>query len=469
MAVVRMLPLDLLGILWRKSFEDTAPTDAVASRFEVLVTTKLLSAQHKATAEATSSSLIAIFCDSDIPQVVDGALWVLSHAPHLKFLLLTTGVSVEEKLLTHLADMLEAPDTPEWRLPVGVQILSNLALHEPTAVTIVEANTLNSVEKLLRSCPADLYQHIFSMLKNLASHELTAMAIIHMILLDLFSTRLRHTVPIDELAMWWERLVMTKLLDAPRQATAEATCSRRWNIMATISRSPYQIPASHSGSIHRGKAAPPHCRQAQSSEYLRRALSGDISDIIPPGIPQRVMAVLEANILTSVEKLLRSRPTDLYQPIFPMLASLASHKSTATAVLNMRLYDLLATLWHEDPKGRQHTPTSAVINLLTHIARWREGAEGMVAAKVLNEVLNGLHSLDHWIRLSTCRLLRELVGHQSTVQAVVAIVSREDIVALASKWNNWDYWASKVRRCAAKTLKILDATLERIDSTSCNH
>ncbi|KAJ7246023.1 hypothetical protein C8J57DRAFT_1241809 [Mycena rebaudengoi] len=404
MAVVRMLPLDLLGILWRKSFEDTAPIDALASRFEVLVTTKLLSAQHKATAEATSSSLIAIFCDSDIPQVVDGALWLLSRAPHLKFLLLTTGVSVEEKLLTHLADMLEAPDTPEWRHPVGVQILSNLALHDGGEHTELRGETFEILPR--RPIPAH-----FSMLKNLASHELTAMAIIHMILLDLFSTRLRHTVPIDELAMWWERLVMTKLLDAPRQATAEATCSRRWNIMATISRSPYQIPASHSGSIHRGKAAPPHCRQARSSEYLRRALSGDISDIIPPGIPQRVMAVLEANILTSVEKLLRSRPTDLYQHIFPMLASLASHKSTATAVLNMRL--------------------------------WREGAEGMVAAKVLNEVLNGLHSLDHWIRLSTCRLLRELVGHQSTVQAVVAIVSREDIVALASKWNNWDYWASK--------------------------
>jgi hypothetical protein len=144
----------------------------------------------------TAASLIFALSDSDIPQVVDGALWLLSRAPHIIFPSVTTGVSVEGKLLNHIADMLKAPNTGKWRYPVIFQILSHLALRGSSAVAIVGANVLNFIEKLLRSRPTDLYQHIFSMLENLASHESTAMAILHMIPLELFSTRLWY-VSID--------------------------------------------------------------------------------------------------------------------------------------------------------------------------------------------------------------------------------------------------------------------------------
>lgn len=54
-----------------------------------------------------------------------------------------------------------------------------------------------------------------------------------------------------------------------------------------------------------------------------------------------------------------------------------------------------------------------------------------VAPKVLDNIRKGLLlPLDGDIQSSTCKLLRALIWHESTVQAVVAIVSREDIVAL---------------------------------------
>ncbi|KAJ7276056.1 hypothetical protein C8J57DRAFT_1224188 [Mycena rebaudengoi] len=150
------------------------------------------------------------------------------------------------------------------------------------------------------------------------------------------------------------------------------------------------------------------------------------------------VAIVEVNILNLVEKLLRSYPLDLYEYIFPMLESLVSHKSTATTVLDMHLYDLLATLWgfskssSEDlHKILQSTPAASVVKLLACIARWREGAEGIVTARSLDNIRAGFNSLNIEIRLSTCKLLRALVGHESTVQAVLAIVPREDIVALA--------------------------------------
>ncbi|KAJ7232550.1 hypothetical protein C8J57DRAFT_1578874 [Mycena rebaudengoi] len=169
MAVVRMLPLEVLGSLWRKSIEDKAPIDILASRLEALVTTKLMGSPHRAIAETTCGSFVALMCENEMPNVVYGALWALSLA-----------FPISNSL----------PNTPEWWHPVGIQILSNLALHEATAVAIVEANTLNAMEKLLRSRRSDLYQHIFLMLENLASHESTAMAIPHMIPVDQFSTRL---------------------------------------------------------------------------------------------------------------------------------------------------------------------------------------------------------------------------------------------------------------------------------------
>ncbi|KAJ7232560.1 hypothetical protein C8J57DRAFT_1578885 [Mycena rebaudengoi] len=139
------------------------------------------------------------------------------------------------------------------------------------------------------------------------------------------------------------------------------------------------------------------------------------------------------------------------------LKQLSVHKSTAIAVLNMHLYDLLATLWRENSDGRQITLTVAVIKLLANIARWLEGAEGLVTPKLLNDVLSGLQSLNDSIRLSMCALLHALVGHETTVQAVVTIVPQEDIVVLLSDWNN------RIHESAAEILRELDATLEIID------
>ncbi|KAJ7275952.1 hypothetical protein C8J57DRAFT_1590226 [Mycena rebaudengoi] len=351
MAVVRMLPLDLLGTLWRKSFEDIAPIDVLASRLKVLVTTNLLSAQHKATAEATSSSLVAIFCDSDIPQVVDGTLWLLSRVPHIKFPPVITGVSVEAKLLDHIADMLKAPNTPKWRYLLIFQMLSYRAPHESSARVMMEQNVPNSMKKLLRSRPTDLYPYIFPILENLASHESTAMAVIRMLPFDLLGTLWRKsvddTVPIDVLASRLEVLVTSRLLMAPRQATAEATCN---SLVALV-----WLLMGHYG----------------------------------------------------------------YYLVFPISSSRRSQ---------------LEYLWRQGCSPALRTCSKFRIpqkGTIQCIARWQEGAEGVVTAKSLDNIRAGLNSRDVDIRLSTCELLRALIEHESTVQAVVAIVSREYVQALS--------------------------------------
>jgi hypothetical protein len=121
--------------------------------------------------------------------------------------------------------------------------------------------------------------------------------------------------------------------------------------------------------------------------------------------------------------------------------------------------------------------TYELIGTLTRIASFPGGAEGVVTAKLLNDVRNGLHSTSYLIQLSTCDLLRELVGHESVVQAVIAVVPREDIIALSRYGSHLSSLTPKLtlvprnlwfRERATGTLRKLDATLERIVRNSRN-
>ncbi|KAJ7276002.1 hypothetical protein C8J57DRAFT_1590312 [Mycena rebaudengoi] len=433
-------------------------------------------ANREASAAATCGSLAAVLVDSDVPQarVLEEVLSILAWTSCIKFPPATSGVSVEAKLLDRLLDMLGDSCTAELHQLYIFEIISDLALHESTAIAVVEANTLNTVEKLLRSHRAGLYEDIFPILENLACYESTAMAVVRILPLDLLGTHWRKsfedTAPIDVLASRVEVLVTTKLLSAQHKATAEATSGSLVAIFCDsdipqvvdgtlwlLSRAPHiNFPPVTTGVSVEAKLLDHIVDMLKASNMAKwhYLVIFQILSHLAFHNESNAIAVVEANVLTSVEKLLRSRPTELYRHIFPMLVSIASHESTATAVLNMRLYNLLATLW------QYVSYPFSIIPEFFNVIQWRDGAEGVVATKALDNVLNGLHSLDHWIQLSTCRLLRALVGHESTVQAVVAIVPREDISALALRLSKWD---NDIRECAVATLQKLDATLEIID------
>ncbi|KAJ7254609.1 armadillo-type protein [Mycena rebaudengoi] len=483
MAVVRILPLDLLGTLWRKSVDDTAPVDVLATLWEDLVTTKLLDSPRNTIAEATCGSLVTLMCDSDMPQVVEGALWVLSRIPHLKFLLVMTGLSVETKLLDHIADMLKAPNTPKWRYPAIFQILSHLELYdrEPSAIAAMEENIINSIENLLRSLNTDLRRPIFSILESLASYEPTAMGVVRMIPFDLLGAlwhkSVDDTAPVDVLATLWEDLVTAKLLDSSHKAIAEATCGLLVALVChsdmpqsadgalwVLSRVPQiQFPPVTTGTsveaklldhivtvlkapntaewrypvifqilfhlaLHSEFIAPREAAaEATCGSLVALVCDSDMPDVVdgalwllsripylkfPPftsGLSveakllnhiknmldspntdewrymvifeilshlaryeSSAVAVVEVNVLNSVEKLLRSRPTDLYERIFRMLENLVSYKSTAMAVVRMIPFNLLGALW------RKSVDDTAPVDVLATL--W----EDLVTTKLLD-------------------------------------------------------------------------------------
>ncbi|KAJ7202196.1 hypothetical protein C8J57DRAFT_1260393 [Mycena rebaudengoi] len=411
-------------------------------------------ARSGAAAEATCGALVALLCDSRVPHVIDGALWVLSR---VKFPPVISGVSGEPERLKHIVEMLEAPVIPQWHCRCSGQ-----------------ANGLNSVGKLLGSRPTNLYPHIFPMLEIFASYESTAMALVRMIPFSLLGALWRKSAhdlaPIGALERWWEDLVTAKLLSAPCKRIAEATCG---SLVALMCDS--HIPHVVDGTLWvlsraRRIKFPPITSGVSVEAKLLDRLSNMLEDsstterhywwiiAIVSNLARHestVVAVGEADILNSVEKLLRSGPMDLYEDIFFMLERLASHKSTVMAVVKKFPYDLPAksSEWLDDDTAPYKT--ARVIDTLTRIARYPAGAEGVVTAKLLDNIHGRLQSYNSAIRLSTCRLLRALVGHESTVQDVIAIVPREHIVALLS------YRNVRARDCAAEILREIDAKLER--------
>ncbi|KAJ7494079.1 hypothetical protein FB451DRAFT_450980 [Mycena latifolia] len=109
-----------------------------------------------------------------------------------------------------------------------------------------------------------------------------------------------------------------------------------------------------------------------------------------------------------------------------LLVKLALHKSTAGAVMDPKLCKQLVNLLE--------LPTDfpfRALEALTSIAKWPDGAEAVVAAKVLDHITKSLESRDYQWRRSTCDLLTALARHESTVEAVARAVPRERLVALS--------------------------------------
>ncbi|KAJ7265253.1 hypothetical protein C8J57DRAFT_1622380 [Mycena rebaudengoi] len=427
-----------------KLFEVAVTMDTTMSETVWLVLRIL--ALCETTAAETCGSLVALLFDSSVPQVVDrvlSLLSLLSKVPQIKFAPATSGVSVEAKLLGRLLDMLKDSSTTERHYQI-MEILSDLACHEVHCNSSREGRRTKLLGKT-----SEISAH-----RPTPPNLLDVRELVHRRFASSSSKSIDDTIPIDALTRWWEGLVTAKLLDAPHKATAEATCS---SLVAVLCYTAFIFAISDSllrqvvdgalwalSDVPRLKFSPfitgvvsveakllarllDMLEDSSSTEPHHWRILQIISNLTL--FESAAVAVVEANTLKYLEKPLRS--LTLREETCWILGNLASHKSTASAVLNIHLYDLLATLWREDLHNiHPSTPALPLIELLARIARWREGAEGMVIVKLLNDVLEGLHSFNHRIRISTCRLLYELVGHKSTVQAVVEIVSREEIVAL---------------------------------------
>ncbi|KAJ7494185.1 hypothetical protein FB451DRAFT_1551343 [Mycena latifolia] len=151
--------------------------------------------------------------------------------------------------------------------------------------------------------------------------------------------------------------------------------------------------------------------------------------------PTGAAAVVAAQVLAHVPKWFASRHYWIRLRAYQLLEELARHKSTAGAVVDLKLCAQLVTILESSTDDRLALPA---FHALSSIAIWPNGAEAVMAVK--------------WggVRRSSCDLLATLARHKSTAQAVARAVPRERIVGLSRDPH------PDVRESADKALQALD-------------
>ncbi|KAJ7494123.1 armadillo-type protein [Mycena latifolia] len=117
--------------------------------------------------------------------------------------------------------------------------------------------------------------------------------------------------------------------------------------------------------------------------------------------PDGAEAVVAAQVLDHVPKWFASR-SSMRQSACQLVEKLAWHKSTAGAVMDPKLCAQLVTILELYPES---DAAWYALEALGRTAKWSDGAEAVVAAKVLDHITNSLESRYYSVRQSTCDLL----------------------------------------------------------------
>jgi hypothetical protein len=138
-------------------------------------------------------------------------------------------------------------------------------------------------------------------------------------------------------------------------------------------------------------------------------------------------AVINAGVLNVVDRLLQCSTTRVVDYTCAMLANLAHHESTSVTVLDanftLRLVSLLryvsirydTTNIHSiaESSNDETSVIESALYTLSTVARWPEGAQGIVDAGALDLFEELFESSRTGIREWTCELLRKLAHHES--------------------------------------------------------
>ncbi|KAJ7355635.1 armadillo-type protein [Mycena albidolilacea] len=126
--------------------------------------------------------------------------------------------------------------------------------------------------------------------------------------------------------------------------------------------------------------------------------------------------VVDAKALDHILRLLESPNPEIRERASKLVGWVASHKSTAPAVLKLNPSVQLVSLL-----GGEDFLVQLVTIALSQIAQWVDGAKGVVDAKVLDHVLRLLESPNPITREWASELVGWVASHESTAPAILEL------------------------------------------------
>ncbi|KAJ6523079.1 armadillo-type protein [Mycena vulgaris] len=288
----------------------------------------------------------------------------------------------EEISLDCLLDLLESRNFEVRKFTC--EMLGRLACHEYTAMAVLSVNPCPQLVSLLRDTNIEVIQSAAETLSRIATCPEGARTAVNAKVLD-----------------WVAEQHGTQNLESPRRMLE--------NVL------------SHTLDTK-------HCQQLLSSDLrdnhlkvMTRVLRTLSKIAASPG---GALAVVNAKVLDRVAGLFESSNTDVRRWTCQLLGELGSHKRMLVPVFTRSPFNKLVGLLRDD---NDEVIESAVC-ALSWIAALSEAAQAMVDARVLDCTTELLDSQSTDTRRWTCRLLRQLAGHQTTVAAVLAINPCEQLV-----------------------------------------
>ncbi|KAJ7355546.1 armadillo-type protein [Mycena albidolilacea] len=286
---------------------------------------------------------------------------------------------------------------------------------------VIDAKVLDHVLLLLKSPNLDTRKWACALIGNTARHSFTAPAILNVYpsvqLVSLLGAEDSFvpwvTYALSQIARWVDgakAIIEAKVLDhvLPLLESSNPD-TRKWACELV-------------GNLAGHKSTAPTILKLNPSVLLVSWLCGE--DSFAPWVTyalsriarwkEGAKALVDAKALDHVLPLLESPSLDTRRWACELSGNLASHKSTASAILKLNPSVLLVSLL-----GDEDSLVPWVMYALSQIAQRRDGAKGVVSAKVLDHVLPLLESPNPDTRRWACELSGNLASHKSTAPAIL--------------------------------------------------
>ncbi|KAF7350407.1 hypothetical protein MVEN_01345500 [Mycena venus] len=291
-----------------------------------------------------------------------------------------------------LAQMLESPD-------MGVQIfactlLASLVKFECTMPAILE---LGICEQLMSSLRAGIPRSaIYVALSQIARWSDGAQAVVDAKALD----------------------DVKELLKSPNPQVRYQTCELVNALASHDSTAPAILELSTCKELESLL-----CQEdSEVLEWAIRALSQTAHSLYTPRV------IVDAGALDLIVASLESLSPTIRRQTCQLVGGLASHASTAAAILALKPFQTLVSLLSdkdsEIARGAAHA--------LSQIGRSSDGTQVIVDARVLDFILGSLESPSHSIRKWTCVLVGNLAYNKSTRASVLALKPFQALMPLLS-------------------------------------
>ncbi|KAJ7246619.1 armadillo-type protein [Mycena rebaudengoi] len=304
------------------------------------------------------------------------------------------------------------------------RMVGNLASHEQTAVAVLRASLQVQLVTLLRDNDSNVIEAATFALSQIASRSDGAKALMRAGALDLVAELFESSSP--------KVRAQTRILveNLARHGARELTIPL------------FEKPCMDLISLFR----------RDMSLLLPEALGGVLEDVIfalseISAWSKGAEAILAIGALDFLANLIASRNARIQEHACRLVGNLASHKTTAMELLQGGSVLQLVALLHNTSANVAESAAIA----LSNISVWLDGAtaKAVVDAGALDLVADLLQSSSAEIRAATCRMIRNLVGHECTMPIVLGVNPCLKLVGLL-----WDNNSDVAQSASAAILQV---------------